>query len=99
MITDLIGGQVQMAFVTLSAAVSNIQAGKLKPIALAHSKRVDAIANVPTFAEAGMPGFEAATWFGLFAPASISDELRQKIYQDVSEIVGTPEMTEKLVRS
>jgi tripartite-type tricarboxylate transporter receptor subunit TctC len=97
MITDLIGGQVQMAFVTLSAAVSNIQAGKLKPIALAHSKRVDAIANVPTFAEAGMPGFEAATWFGLFAPASISDELRQKIYQDVSEIVGTPEMTEKLV--
>ncbi len=97
MITDLIGGQVQLAFVTLSAAVSNIQAGKLKPIALAHATRVKAIADVPTFAEAGMPGFEAATWFGLFGPASMPQELRQKIYQDVSKIVATPEMTERLV--
>lgn len=97
MITDLLGGQVQMAFVTLSAAVANIQAGKLKPIALAHSKRVDAIADVPTFAEAGMPDFEAATWFGLFAPASIPDDLRQKIYKDVSEIVAKPEITQRLV--
>ncbi len=97
MITDLIGGQVQLAFVTLSAAVSNIQAGKLKPIALAHATRVKAIADVPTFAEAGMPGFEAATWFGLFGPASMPQELRQKIYQDVSKIVATPEMTQRLV--
>ncbi len=97
MITDLIGGQVQIAFVTLSAAVSNIQAGKLKPIALAHATRVKAIADVPTFAEAGMPGFEAATWFGLFGPASMPQDLRQKIYQDVSKIVATPEMTQRLV--
>lgn len=97
MITDLIGGQVQMAFITLSAAVSNIQAGKLKPIALAHATRVKAIADVPTFAEAGMPGFEAATWFGLFAPASMPQALRQKIYQDVSKIVAEPAMTQRLV--
>lgn len=96
MLTDLIGGQVQMAFVTLSAALPHIQSGKLNAIALAHPRRVDAIAKVPTMAEAGMKGFEAATWFGLFAPSSMPDDLRQKIYQDVSKVVATPEMTRKL---
>lgn len=96
MLTDLIGGQVQMAFVTLSAALPHIQAGKLNAVALAHSRRVDAIKDVPTMDESGMKGFEAATWFGLFAPASMPADQREKIYQDVSKIVGTPEMTQKL---
>lgn len=96
MLTDLIGGQVQMAFVTLSAALPHIQSGKLTAIALAHPRRVDAIAQVPTMAEAGMKNFEAATWFGLFAPSSMPAELRQKIYQDVAKVVATPEMTKKL---
>ncbi|KCB22527.1 tripartite tricarboxylate transporter substrate binding protein [Bordetella hinzii] len=96
MLTDLIGGQVQMAFVTLSAALPHIQSGKLNAIALAHPRRVDAIAKVPTMAEAGMKDFEAATWFGLFAPSSMPDDLRQNIYQDVSKVVATPEMTRKL---
>ncbi|KCB43364.1 tripartite tricarboxylate transporter substrate binding protein [Bordetella hinzii] len=96
MLADLIGGQVQMAFVTLSAALPHIQSGKLNAIALAHPRRVDAIAKVPTMAEAGMKDFEAATWFGLFAPSSMPDDLRQKIYQDVSKVVATPEMTRKL---
>lgn len=96
MLTDLIGGQVQMAFVTLSAALPHIQSGKLNAIALAHPRRVDAIAQVPTMAEAGMKNFEAATWFGLFAPSSMPAELREKIYQDVAKVVATPEMTKKL---
>lgn len=96
MLADLIGGQVQMAFVTLSAALPHIQSGKLNAIALAHPRRVDAIAKVPTMAEAGMKDFEAATWFGLFAPSSMPDDLRQKIYQDVSKVVATPEITRKL---
>ncbi|MBO9327714.1 tripartite tricarboxylate transporter substrate binding protein [Achromobacter xylosoxidans] len=96
MLTDLIGGQVQMAFVTLSAALPHIQSGKLKAIALAHPRRVEAIGQVPTMAEAGMKNFEAATWFGLFAPSSMPADLREKIYRDVSRIVATPEMTRKL---
>jgi tripartite-type tricarboxylate transporter receptor subunit TctC len=96
MLTDLIGGQVQMAFVTLSAALPHIQSGKLNAIALAHPRRVEAIAQVPTMAEAGMKNFEAATWFGLFAPASMPDALREKIYQDVARVVATPEMTKRL---
>jgi tripartite-type tricarboxylate transporter receptor subunit TctC len=97
MLTDLIGGQVQVAFVTLSAAVPYIKTGKLKALALAHPNRVKAIAEVPTMSETGMPGFTAATWFGLFGPASMPASLRQKIYQDLARIVSTPEMTARLV--
>ncbi|MFT0548700.1 tripartite tricarboxylate transporter substrate binding protein [Allopusillimonas ginsengisoli] len=97
MLTDLLGGQVQIAFVTLSAALPHITAGKLKAIALAHPNRVKAIENVPTFSESGMPGFNAATWFGIFAPASIPKDVQQKIYQDIHDVVAEPEMTRKLV--
>lgn len=97
MLTDLIGGQVPMAFVTLSAAMPHIKAGKLRAIALAHGKRVAGIADVPTFAEAGMPGFLAATWFGLFAPSSMPADLQNRIYRDVAKIVAEPAFTAKLV--
>ncbi|MBL0142380.1 MAG: tripartite tricarboxylate transporter substrate binding protein [Betaproteobacteria bacterium] len=97
MLTDIIGGQVPMALVTLSAALPHIKAGKVRAIALAHPKRLASIADVPTFAEAGMPGFTAATWFGLFGPASLSPELQGRIYRDVSKVVADPAFTAKLV--
>lgn len=97
MVTDLIGGQVPMAFITLSAALTHIKAGKLRAIALAHTKRVDAIADIPTFAQAGMPGFTAATWFGMLAPASLPVQLQNKIYQDVAKIVANPDFTARLI--
>jgi len=97
MLTDLIGGQVQVAFVTLSAALPYIKSGKLRAIALAHPTRVEAIANTPTMIEAGMPGFNAATWFGLFGPATMPQALRQKIYQDVHRIVADPGMQQRLL--
>lgn len=97
MLTDLIGGQVQVAFVTLSAALPYINSGKLRAIALASDKRAQGIADVPTMAEAGMPGFTAATWFGLFGPASMSAALVEKIYQDVSKVVAEPATTKRLL--
>jgi len=97
MLTDLIGGQVQVAFVTLSAALPYIKSGKLRPIALAHDKRVGAIANVPTMSEAGLPGFTAATWFGIYGPGTMNDALRQKISADIQKIVAEPGMTQRLV--
>lgn len=97
MLTDLIGGQVPMAFVTLSAALPHIKAGKLRAIALAHAKRVDAIADVPTFAQAGVPNFTAATWFGMFAPATMPAALQTRIYQDIAKIVANPEFTARLI--
>jgi tripartite-type tricarboxylate transporter receptor subunit TctC len=96
MLTDLIGGQVQVAFVTLSAALPYINSGKLKPIALAHSQRVAAIPNVPTMNEAGVPDFTAATWFGIYGPGTMSDALRQKISADIQKIVADPAMMQRL---
>jgi tripartite-type tricarboxylate transporter receptor subunit TctC len=96
MLTDLIGGQVQVAFVTLSAALPYINSGKLKPIALAHAQRVAAIPNVPTMNEAGVPDFTAATWFGIYGPGTMNDALRQKISADIQKIVAEPAMTQRL---
>ena len=97
MLTDLIGGQVQVAFVTLSAALPFIQSGKLRAIALASDKRAEAIADVPTMTEAGMPGFTAATWFGLFGPASMPAALVEKISKDVSTVVSQPATNKRLL--
>lgn len=96
MLTDLIGGQVQVAFVTLSAALPYIKSGKLKPIALAHPQRAAALPAVPTMAEAGLPDFTAATWFGIFGPGTMSEALRRKISTDIQTIVAEPAMTQRL---
>lgn len=96
MLTDLLGGQVQVAFVTLSAALPYINSGKLKPIALAHPTRVAAIPAVPTMAEAGVPDFTAATWFGIYGPGTMSDALSQKISADIQKIVADPAMVQRL---
>lgn len=93
---DLAGGQVQMMLATITSALPLIESGKLRALAVAHNKRVPALANVPTFGEAGMPGFEAATWFGLLAPASLPPQRAQRIYQDVSRIVDTAQMRKRI---
>ena len=95
-ITDLAGGQVQMMLATITAVLPMIESGRLRAVAVANDKRVAALKDVPTFAEAGMPGFQAATWFGLLAPASIDAARVQQIHADVARIVDTPEMRQRL---
>lgn len=97
MVTDLLAGRAHFAFATLSAVLPHIESGALRGIALAHPRRVSAVEAIPTFAEAGMAGFEAATWFGTFAPAKLPDDLRTRIYRDISAIVAEPAMTKRLV--
>ncbi|ANY16107.1 tripartite tricarboxylate transporter substrate binding protein [Bordetella pseudohinzii] len=94
--TDLAGGQVQMMLATITSALPLIESGKLRALAVANGKRVQALRDVPTFAEAGMPGFEAATWFGILAPAALPQAQAQRIYEDVSKIVATPEMQARI---
>jgi tripartite-type tricarboxylate transporter receptor subunit TctC len=108
-LTDLMGSQVDVMFATLSAVQPLILNGKLMAIALAHSRRIESIGKVPTVTEAavaavpgmsGMPGltgFEAATWFGLLAPASMPADLRKRISEDVIRIVAQPEMRKRLM--
>lgn len=95
MLTDLLGGQVQMAFVTLSAALPHIQDGRLRPIALAHGNRIDAIKDVPTMEELGYKNFRYATWFGLLGPAGIDDATQQVIYRYVRDAVASEDLTQR----
>jgi tripartite-type tricarboxylate transporter receptor subunit TctC len=97
MVNDLLGGQVNMAFVTLSEVAPHIKAGNIRAIALAHDKRMSFLPDIPTFAEQGMPGFISATWFGTFAPAGLPVELRDRIYRDIADVVALPDVTQALV--
>ena len=95
-ITDLAGGQVQMMLATITAVLPMIESGRLRALAVANDKRVSALADVPTFTEAGMPGFQAATWFGLLAPDATDPARIAQIHQDVAQIVDTPDMRKRL---
>ncbi|NYT58567.1 tripartite tricarboxylate transporter substrate binding protein [Alcaligenaceae bacterium] len=96
MLNDVLAGQVESAFVTLSAALPHIQANKVKAIALANPTRIPAIADVPTMTEAGLEGFNAATWFGLFGPKDLPENVSQTIFKASHKVVAAPEFTKRM---
>lgn len=96
-VTDLLAGVVDCMFATLTAVLPQIAAGKLTPIAIANSKRIEKVADIPTFAEAGMANFEAGTWFGVLAPATLRPMLRDSISKDIVRIVAQPAMRARLI--
>lgn len=96
MMTDLIAGQVESAFVTLSAALPHIQSGKVKAIAVANPTRIDAIKDVPTMEEAGVSGFNAATWFAVFGPAGMEPQVEERLHQAVNKVASNPAFVERI---
>jgi tripartite-type tricarboxylate transporter receptor subunit TctC len=85
-LTDVIAGHIQMMFISLGSAVEPARAGNLKLLATGGSKRVPRLPDVPTVAESGLPGFEAASWFGLFAPAGTPEAIVNKLNAEVQRI-------------
>jgi tripartite-type tricarboxylate transporter receptor subunit TctC len=96
MLTDLIGGQVQYSFDTMTAATPHVKNGKAVPIAQTRLKRASAHPNVPTMAESGFPGFEATTWYGLVGPAKLPLALAKRMNEDVNKALQMPDVIEKL---
>lgn len=96
-ITDLMGGSVDAMFATLTVVLPHIASGKLKAIALANGKRIEKVPDIPTFGELGLKNFEAATWFGVLAPASLTPALRERISGDIRAVVGQPDLKARLV--
>ena len=94
-IIDLIGGRVHMYFATIPAALSHIQAGKLRGIAVTTAKRVNLMPDVPTVAESGLPGFEVIGWFALFAPAATPKPIIARLHKEVSAVLRTPETQQR----
>jgi tripartite-type tricarboxylate transporter receptor subunit TctC len=96
MLTDLIGGQVQYSFDTMTAATPHVKGGKAIAIAQTRLKRAGAHPNVPTMAESGFPGFEATTWYGLVGPGKMPTALARRINEDVNKALAMPDVIEKL---
>lgn len=95
--TDVIAGRVQMMFFTLSAGLPHVKSGKLKPLAIAGARRVPQAPDVPTVNEAGVPGFEATTWFGVMVPAGTPNPVISQLHGAFSAALNAPEVRERLL--
>ena len=96
-ITATIGNQIDLMATTLGGgAAAQIASGKLKGLGVASAKRAAVTPNVPTYAEAGYPNFEAASWVGVFAPAGTSPEITAKLNATIEEVMKDPALRQKL---
>jgi hypothetical protein len=94
-LADVIGGQVNLGFKTALSAIPSMQAGKLKPIAVAASRRLPQIPTVPTMAEAGIADFEVSSWNGLLAPTRTPPAIVAKLHREVVRILALPDVRER----
>ncbi len=90
-LTDVIAGHIQMMFISTSSAIQPWKAGMLKLLAVGSSKRLARIPEIPTVAESGLPGFEAVSWFGLFAPAGTPRDVVARVNSEVRRVFEDPE--------
>ena len=93
---DLIAGSVQVMFDTTSSAMAQIKAGKLKALAVTTPKRAAELPDVPTLAEAGVPGFEMSTWYGLFVTTGTPKEVIARLVDETNKILRLPDVQAKL---
>ena len=97
-VNDLLGQQVQMVFLDLPVLLPQVQAGKLKAIALATAKRSEQLKDVPTMTEVGFPQIEADNWYGMVAPAATPAAVVAKIHAAAVEAMKHPEVKDKLAK-
>jgi len=95
-IADVIGGNITMGFDPTSATLGQIKGGKLKVLAVAANKRASSLPNVPTTAEAGFPGVEMLTWYGLLGPANMPRPIVEKWHADVVKAVKMPDFQQRI---
>ncbi|RKE68245.1 Bug family tripartite tricarboxylate transporter substrate binding protein [Pseudorhodoplanes sinuspersici] len=92
---DLIAGHVPILFDNLPTVIPHVQSGTVRALAVASPQRLPSLPDVPTFAEAGMPDFEASSWFGLFAPAGTPTDVVAKVIADVKKTLARPDVQKK----
>jgi len=93
---DIIAGNVQIMFDTTSSAMGQIKAGKFKPLAVTTAQRSSELPNVPTLAEAGVPGFEMSTWYGVFVTTGTPPDVINKLQLELARIIKLPDVQAKL---
>lgn len=90
--TDLLGGQVQMSMPGMAGMLGHIRSGKLRALAVTSARRAPQLADVPTVAEAGVPGYEAYVWMGLLAPKATPARVIDKVYRELLAVLATDEV-------
>lgn len=91
-VTDVIGGQIQVSFAPFPAAVPQIKSGRLRVLGVTSAQRSPVLPEVPTIAEAGLPGYSAATWFAVLAPAQTPQALIVRLNKDINAALLRPEV-------
>lgn len=96
-IPDLLGGRVTMMFDNMPSSLPLVREGKLRAIGVTSAKRSAAAPDIPTLAEAGLPGFDAVSWFAMFAPANTPAPVVNKLQAEISKILKSPDISKKLL--
>jgi tripartite-type tricarboxylate transporter receptor subunit TctC len=89
---DVLGGQVPLGVVDVPSAIANVRAGKVRALAVTSKKRISAAPDVPTFEEAGVPGYEAIGWFGVVAPAGTPRPIVDRLNAEIRHALEVPEI-------
>jgi tripartite-type tricarboxylate transporter receptor subunit TctC len=95
-IPDLVGGSIQLMFDNMPSALPMAKEGKIRAVAQTSAKRSPSAPDVPTVAESGLPGFDATSWFAIFAPAGTPKEVVAKMHTDVVRIFKLPDVQERM---
>lgn len=95
-LTDLLGGHVDLMFESMPSSMPHIRSGALRPLAVTTSARVQALPDVPTMGEAGVPDYEISTWYGLWAPRATSEAIVMKVSDTLQRICAEPAFRERL---
>ena len=98
-IPDVLGGRVTMMFDNMPSSLALVREGKLRALGVTSSTRSPAAPDIPTIAESGLPGFDAVSWFALFAPANTPKPIIDKLQAEVRKILKTPEISKRLADS
>ncbi len=96
LLTDLMGGQIQFSFDTMTAATPHVKSGKVLAIAQTRAKRAKGHPTVPTMQEEGYDGFEATTWYGLVGPGKLPGAIADKINRDVNTVLAMADVQERM---
>ena len=94
--TDILGGQTQVMFPGLAAALPHLQAGKVKPLAITGRQRHRLVPEVPTFEELGYSGFTGVQWYGIVGPANLPAPIVKRLNDEINRLLETPELRERL---
>ena len=95
-VTDLLGNQIGIMFDNMPSAIQHVRSGKLRPLAVTTAKRSPELPDVPTIAEAGVPGYEATSWFGMFAPAATPAPIVAKLNAAIARVLAQPATRKKI---